>query len=244
MTVDEYAAAAADFLAEAPHPSLGRRLRECSYAPMVELLRLPRDATGSRASSPRAAAATSCGRSPSELYAHPAASACSAARTGSRYTEEEHGAAIDNDQELAASGVAASIGGFPGHARRPGLLADRDHERAGARTQLSELVTVATRGGVRSSWAECGATCRRRRLGCMVVIAVLGLIDDGEYVRFWRLSRLEFWVAVRHRRERPCVRTAGRGARRRAAHAAARRSRSRTAWVSPSCSRPSAAGTS
>jgi phosphoserine phosphatase len=38
-TVEEYATAADSFLADAPHPTLGRRLRDCTYAPMVELLR-------------------------------------------------------------------------------------------------------------------------------------------------------------------------------------------------------------
>jgi phosphoserine phosphatase len=39
QTVEEYAAAAASFLDAAPHPTLGRRLRDCGYVPMVELLR-------------------------------------------------------------------------------------------------------------------------------------------------------------------------------------------------------------
>ena len=39
QTVDEYAASAAAFLDAAPHPTLGRRLRDCAYVPMVELLR-------------------------------------------------------------------------------------------------------------------------------------------------------------------------------------------------------------
>jgi phosphoserine phosphatase len=39
QTVDEYAAASAAFLAEAAHPTLGRRLRDCAYVPMIELLR-------------------------------------------------------------------------------------------------------------------------------------------------------------------------------------------------------------
>ena len=39
QTVEEYVAAAGAFLDAAPHPTLGRRLRDCSYAPMVELLR-------------------------------------------------------------------------------------------------------------------------------------------------------------------------------------------------------------
>lgn len=39
MTVDAYQAAAADFLQQARHPHLGRRFRDCGYAPMVELMR-------------------------------------------------------------------------------------------------------------------------------------------------------------------------------------------------------------
>ena len=39
QTVEQFAAAASAFLADAPHPSLGRLLREGSYLPMVELLR-------------------------------------------------------------------------------------------------------------------------------------------------------------------------------------------------------------
>jgi phosphoserine phosphatase len=38
-TVEEYAAAAEAFLEKAPHPTLGRRLRDCAYVPMIELLR-------------------------------------------------------------------------------------------------------------------------------------------------------------------------------------------------------------
>jgi MFS superfamily sulfate permease-like transporter len=30
----------------------------------------------------------------------------------------------------------------------------------------------------------------------MVIIAVLGLIEPAEFVQFWRLSRLEFWIAA------------------------------------------------
>ena len=39
QTVEEYASAAEAFLDEASHPTLGRRLRDCGYLPMVELLR-------------------------------------------------------------------------------------------------------------------------------------------------------------------------------------------------------------
>jgi phosphoserine phosphatase len=37
-SVDEYAEAAAGFLAQGKHPSLGRSFRDCAYLPMVELL--------------------------------------------------------------------------------------------------------------------------------------------------------------------------------------------------------------
>jgi hypothetical protein len=39
QTVEEYMSAAATFLDAAAHPTLGRRLRDCGYVPMVELLR-------------------------------------------------------------------------------------------------------------------------------------------------------------------------------------------------------------
>jgi phosphoserine phosphatase len=39
LTVDTYAALAEEFLRSQRHPTLGRRLRDCGYLPMVELLR-------------------------------------------------------------------------------------------------------------------------------------------------------------------------------------------------------------
>jgi FMN phosphatase YigB (HAD superfamily) len=39
MSVHDYEAAATAFLREAPHPTLGRTLRDCGFLPMVELLR-------------------------------------------------------------------------------------------------------------------------------------------------------------------------------------------------------------
>ena len=69
-------------------------------------------------------------------------------------------------------------------------------QRAGAVTQLSEMVTVVLAvscalflGGVLSDMPQ--AT-----LSCMVIIAVLGLLQPADLVRFWRLSKPEFWVAV------------------------------------------------
>jgi sulfate permease, SulP family len=104
---------------------------------------------------------------------------------------------IDNDQELLAGGLSCAAGAFfRGMPSAGGFSQTAINQRAGARTQLSELVTVALAvacalflGGVLSDLPE--AT-----LASMVVIAVLGLIDVSAFARFWRLSRLEFWVAV------------------------------------------------
>jgi sulfate permease, SulP family len=105
--------------------------------------------------------------------------------------------AIDNNQELVASGLSSVAGAFfRAMPSAGGFSQTAINQRAGARTQLSELVTVVLAvacalflGGVLSDLPQ--AT-----LGCMVIIAVLGLIDPAEFVQFWRLSRLEFWVAT------------------------------------------------
>jgi SulP family sulfate permease len=105
--------------------------------------------------------------------------------------------AIDNNQELVASGVSSLAGAFfRAMPSAGGFSQTAINLGAGARTQLSELVTVALAiacalflGGVLSDLPQ--AT-----LGCMVIIAVLGLIEPAEFVQYWRLSRLEFWVAT------------------------------------------------
>jgi sulfate permease, SulP family len=103
--------------------------------------------------------------------------------------------AIDNDQELAANGIACIAGAFfRAMPSAGGFSQTAINQRAGARTQLSELVTALLAvacalflGGLLSDLPE--AT-----LGCMVVVAVLGLIKPSEILRFWRLGRVEFWV--------------------------------------------------
>jgi MFS superfamily sulfate permease-like transporter len=104
---------------------------------------------------------------------------------------------IDNDQELVASGLSCAVGAFfRAMPSAGGFSQTAINQNAGAQTQLSELVTVALAigcalflGGILSDLPE--AT-----LGCMVIVAVLGLIKPSELVRYWKLSRLEFWVAA------------------------------------------------
>ena len=106
---------------------------------------------------------------------------------------------IDNDQELVASGLACVAGAFfRAMPVRRRLLADRDQpaRRRARRSSASSsrsLLAVACAlflGGVLSDLPE--AT-----LGCMVVIAVIGLIRPRRARRSsGRLNRIEFWVAV------------------------------------------------
>lgn len=104
---------------------------------------------------------------------------------------------IDNDQEMLASGLACGIGAlFRAMPSAGGFSQTAINQRAGARTQLSELVTVSLAvccalflGGVLSKLPQ--AT-----LAAMVVVAVVGLIEPARFVEFWRLSRIEFWVAA------------------------------------------------
>ena len=104
---------------------------------------------------------------------------------------------IDNDQELAANGVSCVAGAFfRAMPSAGGFSQTAINQRSGAVTQLSELVTALLAvacalflGGVLSDLPQ--AT-----LGCMVVVAVAGLIRPSELRRFWHLDRVEFWVAV------------------------------------------------
>lgn len=104
---------------------------------------------------------------------------------------------IDNDQELAANGVACILGGvFRAMPAAGGFSQTAMNQRAGSRTQVSGLVTALLAvacalflGGILSDLPE--AT-----LSAMVLVAVLGLIEPSELGRYWRIDRLSFWVAV------------------------------------------------
>jgi high affinity sulfate transporter 1 len=104
---------------------------------------------------------------------------------------------IDNDQELVASGLSCALGAFfRAMPSAGGFSQTAINQRAGARTQLSELVTVALAVACALFLGGVLGDLPQATLACMVVIAVLGLVDMHAFVRFWRLGRLEFWVAA------------------------------------------------
>ena len=105
--------------------------------------------------------------------------------------------AIDNDQELLASGLACGAGAFFGAMPSAGGFSQTAiNQRAGARTQLSELVTVVLAVACALFLGAVLSDLPEATLACMVVIAVLGLIDVHEFTLYWHVSRLEFWVAA------------------------------------------------
>jgi SulP family sulfate permease len=72
--------------------------------------------------------------------------------------------AIDNDQELAANGVACMLGGiFRAMPSAGGFSQTAINQRSGARTQLSEISPPCSPSPARFSSARCSATCPRRR---------------------------------------------------------------------------------
>jgi MFS superfamily sulfate permease-like transporter len=104
---------------------------------------------------------------------------------------------IDNDQELAANGLACVAGAFfRAMPSAGGFSQTAINQSAGARTQLSELVTAALAVGCALFLGGVLSDLPQATLGCMVIVAVIGLIKPAEWLRLWRLGRIEFWVAA------------------------------------------------
>ena len=104
---------------------------------------------------------------------------------------------IDNDEELAANGVSCIAGAFfRAMPSAGGFSQTAINQRAGAMTQVSEMVTVLVAVSCALFLGDVLSDLPEATLSCMVIIAVLGLLQPAEFVRFWRLSKPEFWVAV------------------------------------------------
>ncbi|CAM2989688.1 SulP family inorganic anion transporter [Prescottella defluvii] len=104
---------------------------------------------------------------------------------------------IDSDRELLANGVASVAGSFF-HTLPPagGFSQTAVALRAGARTQLSGIVTAVLAVLVALFLAPVLSDLPQATLGAMVVVATLGLVDVGSFVRYWRVNRIEFWIAA------------------------------------------------
>ena len=104
---------------------------------------------------------------------------------------------IDSDRELLAT-AAANLAGSVTQAlpAAGGFSQSAVNQRAGARTQVSALVTAALAVLVALVLGPVLALMPTATLAALVVTAVVGLIDVAELRRIARISRRDFWLAV------------------------------------------------
>ena len=129
MTVTAYTARADAFLRQAPHPSLGRLLRDCAYLPMVELLRYL-EANGFATYIASGGDRDFMRPATSDIYGVPPERVIGSS-SGLRYQEDEHGGTVvyQAEMEVFDDGpmkpvrIWSRVGGRPrpagGHTKRP-----------------------------------------------------------------------------------------------------------------------------
>jgi len=104
---------------------------------------------------------------------------------------------IDSNRELLATGLANVVGAFTHTLPAAGGFSQSAvNQRAGARSQLSTLVTVALALLVALAFARLLALLPQATLAAMVFVAVVGFVDVRGMARLARINRLEFWIAV------------------------------------------------
>jgi MFS superfamily sulfate permease-like transporter len=106
-------------------------------------------------------------------------------------------AQIDSNRELLAAGGASLIGAFfHSMPAAGGFSQSAVNLKAGARSQLATLVTVALAVLVALFLGPILSLLPEATLASMVFVAVVGLIDVPEMIRLARLSPPEFWISV------------------------------------------------
>jgi SulP family sulfate permease len=109
----------------------------------------------------------------------------------------QRGYQIDPDQELVALGGANLASGlFGGFTADASLSQTATAETAGARSQLSSLITSGLVLATAVLLAPLFQNLPNAVLGAIVIAATLGLIDIGEMRRYWRWRRTDFVIAV------------------------------------------------
>ncbi|KRA25366.1 sulfate transporter [Microbacterium sp. Root61] len=104
---------------------------------------------------------------------------------------------IDSDQELLATGAANVVGAF--FTTMPaagGFSQSAVNQSAGAKTQLSTFVTVALAILVALFLGPVLSLLPEATLASMVFVAVIGLINIPELIRWAHISRVDFWIAT------------------------------------------------
>lgn len=104
---------------------------------------------------------------------------------------------IHSNQELLATAAANVLGSFfQAMPSAGGFSQSAVNKSAGARSQISGLVTVALAVLVALLLAPVLSLLPEATLASLVFVAVIGLIDVRALIRLARLSRADFWTAV------------------------------------------------
>ena len=117
--------------------------------------------------------------------------------SAARALAQRHGYEIDARQELLALGAAnaaAALG--QGYPVAGGLSQSTVNDRAGAKTPLALVFASVTIALCLVFLTGLLANLPNVVLAAIVLVAVKGLIDIPGLRRVWRLSRMEFWVAM------------------------------------------------
>ena len=109
----------------------------------------------------------------------------------------QRGYQIDADQEMIALGGANLASGlFGGFTADASLSQTATAESAGARSQLSSLITAGLILATAVLLAPLFQNLPEAVLGAIVIAATVGLIDIGEMRRYWAWRRTDFAIAV------------------------------------------------
>jgi high affinity sulfate transporter 1 len=104
---------------------------------------------------------------------------------------------VDARQELLGLGAANLLAGlFQGYPSAGGLSQSAVNEKAGARTPLALVFASVTLGLVLLFLTGLFRNLPNTVLAAVVLVAVLGLIDVREFRHLFRVSRLDFTVAL------------------------------------------------
>lgn len=113
-----------------------------------------------------------------------------------RMTRKADDPPIDNNHEYIANGLAAIVGSiFRTVPPAGGFSQTQVNTNAGAKTQLSEMVTVVLAVAVALFLAPVLSDLPEATLGAIVVVAVLGLISPKELRRIGAIHPAELWIA-------------------------------------------------
>lgn len=118
----------------------------------------------------------------------------SAVARGIRQPDEP---AVRSNRELLAIGAANALGAlFQSLPAAGGFSQSAVNRDAGARTQLTAVVTAVLAVVVALVLAPVLSLMPQATLASLVLVAVIGIIDVPALLRLWRLYRPDFWVAV------------------------------------------------